>query len=69
MGEKLPRRQPFVCACGERRRDEFRDSEPFRCKACRRAYNAKRHAELRKPVVVPEWRVTESSARRIVLER
>jgi hypothetical protein len=36
------------CACGQTRRKEFRKSEPQQCKACRRAYNAKRRAELRR---------------------
>ncbi len=38
----------FRCAtCGEDRREEFRDSEPYRCKSCRRAYNNKRKRELK----------------------
>lgn len=41
------RRRPFTCLCGEFNPDQFRESEPFRCKACRRAYNAKRKKELR----------------------
>lgn len=40
-------RERFACPCGERRREEFRTSEPHRCKACRRAYNHKRKNELR----------------------
>lgn len=35
------------CACGETRPSEFRIYEPYRCKACRRAYNAQRKRELR----------------------
>lgn len=38
---------PRCAECGEARPSEFRDSEPRRCKACRRAYNAKRHKELK----------------------
>lgn len=41
------RSRKWTCACGETRREEFRDSEPYRCRACRRAYNAQRKRELR----------------------
>ena len=40
-------RRRFTCLCGETRRQQFRASEPFRCKACRRAYNAQRKRDLR----------------------
>lgn len=37
----------FTCACGETRPEQFRASEPRRCKPCRRAYNAARKRALR----------------------
>ena len=41
------RHRVFRCQdCPEIRPEEFRASEPKRCKACRRAYNAKRKREL-----------------------
>lgn len=39
----------FTCAtCHTTHRADFRETEPYRCKDCRRQYNAKRKQALRK---------------------
>jgi len=53
LGQAASGRGKFWCACGEKRRAEFRESEPYRCRACRRAYNAQRKRQLQREL---RWR-------------
>jgi hypothetical protein len=39
--------KPYSCQCGACEPEDFRSSEPRRCKKCRRAYNKRRHDELK----------------------